>query len=348
MDTSQKIKGCILGTAVGDALGLPREGISQRRAKKLFSNKPIEHTLLLKRGLCSDDTEHTIMVAQAYIASQGQPDEFRRQFAKRLRWWFVRLPAGVGLGTLRACIKLWLGFGKHSGVKSAGNGPAMRSALLGILAQDDTHLRDLIKASTLITHTDPRAFQGALLIATATHILTSNTQPILESVDLLEDLLAVASDNELINHLQKAQASLSQNQLPVEYAKSIGLNNGISGYINHTVPVALYCWLFNRNNFRAAVEDAIKLGGDTDTIAAIVGALAGTEYGVASIPSDWINNLAEWPCSTQWLTELSEALTDGHSNQKPPTVNPICLLIRNIAFIPIVLGHGLRRLAPPY
>ncbi|QQE13473.1 ADP-ribosylglycohydrolase family protein [Planctomycetota bacterium] len=348
MDTSQKIKGCIIGTAVGDALGLPREGLSQRRSYKLFGNNPIEHTLLFKRGLCSDDTEHTIMIAQAYITSQGEPELFRRQFAKRLRWWLVRLPAGVGLGTLRACIKLWLGFRKYSGVKSAGNGPAMRSALLGILAQDNTHLQKLVTASTLTTHTDPRALQGALLIATATHILTNNTQNLPESIELLEELMPLASDKELSDNLSKAQQHLSQNQYPEEYAKSIGQDNGISGYINHTVPVALYCWLYHRNDFRAAVEAAIHLGGDTDTVAAIVGALAGTECGIDAIPEQWINNLAEWPCSTQWLAKLSEALTETDATTKAPTVNPIFLLVRNLVFIPLVLGHGLRRLAPPY
>ncbi len=137
--------GCILGTAVGDAIGLPREGVGRRRGERLFGSSPLEHRLILGRGLCSDDTEHTIMVAQALTATGGSPQAFARNFAWRLRWWFLRLPAGVGLGTLRACLKLWVGVKPHrSGVRSAGNGPAMRSALLGLAARNDQHLARLV------------------------------------------------------------------------------------------------------------------------------------------------------------------------------------------------------------
>ena len=56
---SDQIAGVILGTAVGDALGLPREGLSRRRAGKLFGDPPLGHHFLFGRGMVSDDTEHT-------------------------------------------------------------------------------------------------------------------------------------------------------------------------------------------------------------------------------------------------------------------------------------------------
>ena len=165
MNLFRPIQGCILGTAVADAIGLPREGLTRRRAERLFGTAPLRHRLLAGRGLCSDDTEHTVMVAQALIRSGGDPDAFTRDFARRLRWWLLRLPAGVGLGTLRASVKLWCGFGpRRSGVARAGNGPAMRAALLGVVARDDAHLAALVAASTHPTHTDPRARQGAQVV----------------------------------------------------------------------------------------------------------------------------------------------------------------------------------------
>src|SRR6186997_3288477 len=92
--------GCILGTAVGDALGLPCEGLSRRRQRAMFHN--IEgHRFVLNRGMISDDTEHTCMTAQALIASGGKPEVFARSFAWRLRFWLLGLPAGVGYATLR-------------------------------------------------------------------------------------------------------------------------------------------------------------------------------------------------------------------------------------------------------
>jgi len=88
--------------------------------------------------MISDDTEHTLMVAQSLLKHPDDAAAFARSLAWRLRWWFLGLPAGVGLATARACLKLWLGFPpQRSGVHSAGNGPAMRSALLGAYFFDD-------------------------------------------------------------------------------------------------------------------------------------------------------------------------------------------------------------------
>ena len=63
MNLKQALVGTILGTAVGDAIGLPREGLSPARARRLFGDPPLRHRFLLGRGMISDDTEHTCMVA---------------------------------------------------------------------------------------------------------------------------------------------------------------------------------------------------------------------------------------------------------------------------------------------
>src|SRR5438128_9311927 len=121
MIPSERFVGVLLGMAVGDAIGLPREGLSARRALRLFGPPPLRHELILGRGMCSDDTEHACMTVQALLHSRGEPGAFARSLAWRLRWWIAALPAGVGLATLRACVKLWLGFSpSRSGVRSAG------------------------------------------------------------------------------------------------------------------------------------------------------------------------------------------------------------------------------------
>src|SRR5438874_1145865 len=159
--------GAILGTAVGDALGLPYENLSRRRGVRLLG-PPDRHRFLLGRGMVSDDTEHTCMVAQALIAAGGDVTRFRRDFAWRLRLWLLAMPAGVGLATLKATLKLWLGApSDRSGVFSAGNGPAMRSAVLGAAIDDRERLREFVRASTRITHTDPKAEYGAQAVAVA-------------------------------------------------------------------------------------------------------------------------------------------------------------------------------------
>lgn len=81
---------------------------------------PDRHRLFFGRGMVSDDTEHTCMVAQSLIASGDDVDQFARQFGRRLRWWLLALPAGIGKATLRASVKLWFGVSPtSSGVFSA-------------------------------------------------------------------------------------------------------------------------------------------------------------------------------------------------------------------------------------
>jgi ADP-ribosylglycohydrolase len=161
------IQGCLLGTAIGDALGLPYEGLSKRRAAKLLG-PPDRYRFCFGRGMVSDDTEHTCMVAQSLIAAGHDVDAFARQLAWRLRLWLLGNPAGIGLGTLRAILKLWIGFPPaRSGVFSAGNGPAMRAAILGAALDDVESIKRYVRAATRITHTDPKAEFAALAVALA-------------------------------------------------------------------------------------------------------------------------------------------------------------------------------------
>ncbi len=138
LKTVQKLQGAILGTAVGDAIGLPREGLSRRRAMRLFGGPPLNHRLVLGCGMISDDTEHTCMTAQALLSSKGVPEKFSSSLAWRFRFWLLGLPAAVGRATALSILKLWIGFSsRKSGVFSAGNGPAMGAVIIGAYAAGD-------------------------------------------------------------------------------------------------------------------------------------------------------------------------------------------------------------------
>ena len=89
---------------MGDALGLPAEGMTPERIRRLGWGHAWCHRFFLGRGMWSDDTEHTIMLAQAALAAEGDESRFVRAFAWELRWWLWGLPAGVGLGTALSTI----------------------------------------------------------------------------------------------------------------------------------------------------------------------------------------------------------------------------------------------------
>ncbi|MEN8256839.1 MAG: ADP-ribosylglycohydrolase family protein [Thermodesulfobacteriota bacterium] len=348
----QNISGCILGTAVGDALGLPYEGLSRRRGRKLFPD-PGRHHLLLGRGMVSDDTEHTCFVALALIASKGEPKKFQNNLARSLRWWLLGLPAGVGFATLRAILKLWLGASPaKSGVFSAGNGPAMRSPILGLVfGRDPEKLREMVKISTRITHTDPKAFYGAYAAALAAHYSASETTipPDIFYSKVQEALKDEAAD-EFVDLLQQAVESAKRGESTAHFSASIGGATGISGYIYHTVPSVIQTWLRHQNNFGGAIEEMILAGGDSDTTAAILGGISGAR-GIQHIPAAWINGIIDWPRSTQWMAKVGDALFQTMENRRemqPPGYFLPGLLLRNIFFLIVVLLHGLRRLAPPY
>jgi len=352
MTATDPFIGCLLGTATGDALGLPYEGLSPQRAKKLFPD-PTKHHLILGKGMVSDDTEHAAFVAQALIRSRGNVHDFQKQLARSLRWWLLALPAGVGFATLRSILKLWLGFPpQKSGVFSAGNGPAMRSPILGLAYGDDPEkLKQFVKASTEITHTDPKAYFAALAVALATYQSASDEKPSPERfLATLKDMLPQDDAKELHDLLQRAADSADNGEPVTKFARDIGSRKGISGYSYHTVPCVLQVWFGEPEDFAQGLQDIIRAGGDTDTAGAIFGGIVGARVGKQGIPETWLSNIIEWPKSIGWLERLGSAVAGAeHSTAaKCPRYFVPGILLRNVIFLTIVLAHGFRRLAPPW
>ena len=351
-DRESAIVGAVLGTAVGDALGLPYEGLSCRRAGRLLG-EPHRYRLLPGRGMVSDDTEHTCMAMQALIAAGDDVDRFARELARRLRLWLLALPAGTGLATLKAILRLWLGFSPHrSGVFSAGNGPAMRSGILGAAVEDLDLLRRLVSVSTRITHTDRKAEYGALAVAMAAR-LASRGHPVEPQryVHELRHALADEPAGELLSLVEQGVASLARGESTLQFAASLGLEKGVSGYVYHTVPVALHAWLAHPNDYRAAVIQVIRCGGDTDSTAAIVGGLVGSAVGQEGIPREWLDGLWEWPRTVAWMEDLAKQPDQSRITRapaRPMWLFPPAVLLRNLLFLIVVLGHGVRRILPPY
>lgn len=357
MKRQERILGLLLGTAVGDSLGLPAEGLSRRRVLRRYGGR-WRHRLFFRWGMISDDTEHTIFVAQALLHSGGDADRFARRLARSLRWWMLALPAGVGFGTLRAIIKLWMGFRPRSaGVFTAGNGPSMRVAPIGaVFADAPERLDEFVAASTRLTHTDPKALVGALAVASlVARTVRENGAPALDSV-ALEELRAIGEDDELwLKQIAELEAAHQSGESVADFAARLGLERGVTGFTHHTVPVALYAWWRHPGDFPGGLTALLDCGGDTDTAGAIYGALAGTTVGEAGIPEDWVEGIHDWPRGVPLLRRLAAALAqsieDGSEPGKPaakPTVPYFVpgVVPRNVFFLIVVLLHGFGRLVP--
>ena len=301
------------------------------------------------------------MLAQALIVSRADPDRFIRSFGWRLRGWLLGLPAGVGFATLRAIVRLWAGVpGSRSGVHSAGNGPAMRSALLGVCFGDDPRkLRALVRAASRITHSDPEAELGALVVAVAASCSSRGVSSSKQFLATLDAHVGGASSR-VLEKLRLALESVEAGERTETFAARLGCEQGITGYIVHTVPAAVHAWLRHPHDYRAGVLEIVRCGGDTDTSAAIVGAIIGAGVGKEGIPTGWIDRLIEWPRTVAWMEQLADRLARASQDAKSsgPGQNPSSaaalgvnvpgLLLRNVVFLAIVLTHGFRRLLPPY
>ena len=351
----ERLTGLLIGTATGDSVGLPAEGISRSRNKQMFAHK-WEQGLFLGYGMISDDTEHSIFVAQSLIACGDCPKIFTRRLAWCLKWWLLSLPAGIGLATLKAIIRLWLGFSpRKSGVNSAGNGSAMRSAVIGAYFAHDINLVDkFVSLSSLMTHRDKRALIGAKAIAYLTAYIISNELNQPPSLEELKVLLQSVDNIEFEwnQRIEQIIESLKQNFSVSEFARIIGQQKGISGYIYNTVPIAIYAWYQHLDNFRDGLEAVYNCGGDTDTMGAITGALLGATLGSESIPRSWQTRMIDYPRDLDLLILIAEKLEHNilhnYARNKPVKYNWWWIIPRNILFLLVVLIHGFRRLFPPY
>lgn len=338
----EALRGCLIGTAVGDAIGLPAEGCSRKRVARRFP-RPWRHRFLGSWGMCSDDTEHTFLVVQALLRSEGDAERFRRELAWGLRWWFAALPAGIGKATAKACILLWLGCGPHrAGRKSAGNGPGMRAAILGVVfARDPAARRAFVEVATETTHVDARALHLAVAVAELAGLWTRGEVDPAAARRVLREVSTDAGWQELWASVEQALAE----QLDCQgFADRLGLAEGVSGYAYHTAPMVLFAALRYGADPREALEQLWSCGGDTDTTGAILGGLVGARHGEAGFPAEWVAGIRNGPLSMAVLRRAATALHEGSGG--PVSWAWPLVPLRNLVFLLIVLGHGLRRLLP--
>lgn len=329
---TDRIKGMVLGAALGDSLGLPYENLSPARSKNRLKRKGLCQSFLFGKGLVSDDTE---LAAFALYAYASQPDKVKahRLYARIQARWLLTLPAGIGRATLRSCLKLLFGVSPESaGTNSAGNGACARALFLGPFLDDE-----LITENIKITHTDPRAIEGALLIARLTRPEFQN----LSLPDLAKAILNQIQGNELKSRLQDVFQNLESDQDTNRLLAQWKIKGGPSGYVNLTVPLTVHLWLKNRQDFEEAMCEVISLGGDTDSLAFLVGGLIGLGTGVAKLPRRPINDLIDRPLSPSYLSKLGESAA---KNQPPPKPAWTHYLWRGPLFFVTVITHVLLRL----
>lgn len=340
--------GVLIGTAVDDSLGLPAEGMSRGRIQRHWRGVAASVCLGTRDG----ERRHGAHV----VCRPGAFDSSRRcrrlSAVSRLEapslvarfasgHWPCNLeghPSAVG-GVFAES--------KWGLVRREWTGNAQRDHRC-LFADDPDKRRAFASAATRLTHTDPKAETAALAVAEVVAWAANHGPPTLE---LLTQLRGLGQDEEWQTIFQKLVTALDSGRSVEELADVLGLQNNVTGYAYHSVPIALYAFLLHSGDFRMALDAALDCGGDTDTVGAIVGALAGAQVGKQGIPADLIAGIWEWLRSVALLEHVAARLAQQKDIGQP--LGPVqyfwlVLILRNLAFLIVVLLHGFRRLTPPY
>ncbi len=278
-----RFRGALLGVAVGDALGAPFEGSAPGRGSARAAAAapgPWRYT---------DDTHMTIALAESLLECEGfDGAHMAARFAAdyRAEPWRGYGPGPPQVFRLVEAGAPWQGAAQtlFGGAGSFGNGGAMRVAPAALLAfPEPSRVAALAADTARVTHAHPYGVEGAVAQATAVAaLLRSPGDPALHTAGLLAEVRgAVRSD--LFRSACDSVAAL----LPAAPQQQVvaTLGNGIEAF--RSVPTALYAFLRHPTAFEDAIEYAVALGGDTDTIAAMTGALAGARLGEDAIPAQW-------------------------------------------------------------
>jgi poly(ADP-ribose) glycohydrolase ARH3 len=276
-----KFRGTLLGVAVGDAIGAPFEGgattvqSSLPRLDDVVS--PLRYT---------DDTHMTLGVAESLMA-QGDFDG--AHMAAILAQNYAAEPwRGYGAGPPQVFRLLAQGVAwdqasrtLFGGTGSYGNGAAMRVAPIALFAfRDLERVARLARQCAVITHTHELGLEGAVLQATAIALLLQHPSDIpLDPVRFLQQIRHYVQHAVYLEKLNRLQTLLPGSSADQVIAQ---LGTGIAA--PESVPTALYAFLRSPQSFVTAVTYAVSLGGDTDTIAAMTGALVGAYLGEEAIP----------------------------------------------------------------
>lgn len=307
--TRENFRGCLLGGAIGDALGYEVELKSLKEIKRIYGDNGINDLALNTEGkaLISDDTQMMLFTLEGLMNSEkNKKDQKTSIYESYLRWVYTQgytIDERLMTGSLieqkelinrrspgRTCLSSLIS-GKMGGRNTRlndfkGNGAAMRTAPIGLYYCNDAEkaFRLGIEAGS-ITHSHPTGYLAAgALAAIISSILQGNT--IENSMDRAIELLIMQADSdETIKAMEKAKRlALSFNISDSEALKILG-----EGWIaEEAISIGLYCALRYQNDFKKALITAVNHDGDSDTTGMITGNILGAYHGEEGIPFEWI------------------------------------------------------------
>jgi ADP-ribosyl-[dinitrogen reductase] hydrolase len=273
-----RFDGCLVGLAVGDALGMPAEGLSAAEVRQRFGLLREMVDAWLPAGSTTDDTAMALCIAES-LAELGEfdPDDVARRFLA----WYRTHPPDMGIHTRHVLSLMDRGMDwreasalveRQNAPFTAGNGSLMRCAPLALrYCHDPQRLIVVSQESSRITHAHPLAQAACAFF----NLLLSRLLLGWEREDALA--YALEGTGEAPPELRERAASARH--------KTAG-QVATSGYVLDTLECALWAW-WHYDDFEEALVAVVNLGGDADTNGAVAGALLGARMGLPAIPQRW-------------------------------------------------------------
>ncbi|MFF3767427.1 ADP-ribosylglycohydrolase family protein [Streptomyces sp. NPDC001922] len=275
--------GTVVGSAVGDALGAPFEfgapGAFSARFPVPGGGGEMRGGGGWEPGEATDDTQMAVLVADSLLQRDGLdlPDMFAR-----FQRWAVSEPKDIGLQTedvLTNGMPWDLAAATHFRVnqRAAGNGALMRASTSAVhfAPAGRSATMDAARRIAALTHGDRAAWEGTAIFHELIRAVLAGADPL----GVLPDLLAAVHPD----HRRRYATVLAADWHPDEATE-------FNGAVWPCLGSAVWA-LRSTTSFEDAVRAAIDLGGDTDTVAAVTGGLAGASYGLDAIPARWTEPL---------------------------------------------------------
>lgn len=322
---SKRKSAVLLGKAIGDSLGMQFETKNWNDPAILAwdgCSYGSSEWHKLGPGQWTDDTGMALALTESLLSPIHKSDDAGhrvgfdplRTAIYYKQWYEGSTFRGAGQTTRKALANLANGVPWYeSGELGAlGNGTAMRVAPLGVFYKDEpTKLIKAAKLDAIITHDSHEAQQGSIAIALAVSLLLNGVK----KEEILESIRRVIEPSKLLDNLNliATNKTIHDTIKNKDYNRDLDCKGGnriISQLILgnkytsiEAVARSFYVFVATRS-FPEAMELAIRGGGDTDTVAAMVGALCGAHYGLEGIPESYIKQVEKH----DYLLEMDEKL----------------------------------------
>jgi len=280
-----RARGALLGLVIGNQLGVPTERLGTATAIRDAFPQGVRDLAPPPKGSPFDDDAALALLLAESLAERGDFDA--NDVAQRWLNWMKRDGRGIGLTTQRALRFVERGMepfeagrAAHDAGTAASNGSVMRC--IPVALRHHANVDKLVRVSAqqaAITHADERCTWGSVAVNLAARELLHGNRHFVEEVLHRLEGTAPRPLLEAIRRVPWEQES----DLPLAV-------QGQYGYVVHCVEIAFWCAL-HRPSLEEALIFLVEAGGDTDTNAAVAGALLGARDGEAGIPPRWLDQL---------------------------------------------------------